>query len=121
MRQQIKDTYNSCKSCTEHRTSKPQKANEISYRDIFENFYPNEMIEVDFAQKGSKDFMLIVDTLTGYLQAFEVKNKSTSEAVRCVREGSSLFGKPYRCKSDYGPGYRETFERELKQLGIEVV
>ena len=38
-----------------------------------------------------------------------------------MREWSSLFGKPYRCKSDYGPGYRETFERELKQLGIEVV
>ena len=67
------------------------------------------------------DFMLIVDTLTSYLQAFEVKNKSTSEAVRCVREWSSLFGKPYKCKSDYGPGYRETFASELKQLGIEVV
>ena len=36
-------------------------------------------------------------------------------------EWSSLFGKPYKCKSDYGPGYRETFASELKQLGIEVV
>ena len=116
MRQQIKDTYNNCRPCTEHRTSKPQKSNEISYKDVFENFYPNEMIECDFAQKGSRDFML-----TGYLQAFEVKNKSSSEAVRCVREWSSLFGKPYKCKCDSGPGYRETFERELKQMGIEVV
>ena len=100
MRQQIKDIYNNCRPCTEHRNSKSQKPNEISYRDVFSNFYPNEMIECDFAQKGSRDFMLIVDKLTGYLQAFEVKNKSSSEAVRCVREWSSLFGKPYKCKCD---------------------
>ena len=54
----------------------------MSYKDVFSNFYPNEMIECDFAQKGSRNFMLIVDKLTGYLQAFEVKNKSSSEAVR---------------------------------------
>ena len=75
------------------------------------------MIEVDFAQKGSKDFMLIVDTLTGYLQAFEVKNKSTSEAVRCLREWSSLFGKPYRCKSDFGPGVPRDIRKGVKTVG----
>ena len=94
MRCQIKDTYNHCKPFTENRVSKPQKPNEISQRDIFENFYPNEQIEVDFAQKGSKGFLLIVDTLTGFLQAFEVKNKSTVEAVNKIREWSALFGKP---------------------------
>ena len=121
MRHQIKETYNHCKPCTEHRVSKPQKPNEISQRDIFENFYPNEQIEVDFAQKGSKDILLIVDTLTGFLQVFEVKNKSTVETVKKIREWSALFGKPYRCKSDYGPGFRDTFAKELKEMGIEVI
>ena len=78
--------------------SKSQKPNEVSQKDIFVNFYPNEQIEVDFAQKGSRDFLLIVDSLTGFLQAFEVRNKSTSEAVNKIREWSALFGKPYRCK-----------------------
>ena len=121
MRQNIKDLYNGCKQCTEHRISRPQKPNEVSFKDVFSNFFPNEMIECDFAQKGSRDFMLIVDKLTGYLQVFEVKNKSSSEAVRCVKEWASLFGKPYKCKCDFGPGYRETFQRELKEIGIEVI
>ena len=76
---------------------------------------------MDFAQKGSRDFLLIVDTLTGFLQAFEVRNKSTSEAVNKIREWSALFGKLYRCKSDFGPGFRDTFAKELKEMGIEVI
>ena len=42
---------------------------------------------VGFAQKGSRDFLLIVDTLTGFLLAFVVRNKSTSEAVNKSENG----------------------------------
>ena len=56
MRQEIKETYQKCQPCTEFRNSKPQKSNEISQRDVFSNFFPNEQIEVDFAEKGSRDF-----------------------------------------------------------------
>jgi hypothetical protein len=59
--------------------------------------------------------------LTGFGQVFEVKNKSSSEAALKVREWSALFGKPYRCKSDFGPGFRDTFKKELKGLGIDVI
>ena len=111
MRKQIKETYDHCKPCIENRVSWPQKSIEISQKDIFANFFPNEQIEVDFAQKGTKDFLLIVDSLTGFLQAFEVRNKSSSEAVNKVREWSALFGKPYRCKSDFGPGFRDSLKR----------
>ena len=121
MRKQIKETYDHCQPCTENRISRPQKSNEISQRDVFANFYPNEQIEIDFAEKGSKDFLLIVDSLTGFGQVFEVRNKSSSEAALKVREWSALFGKPYRCKSDFGPGFRDTFKKEMKGLGIDVI
>ena len=121
MRQEIKETYQMCQPCTEFRNSKPQKSNEISQRDVFSNFFPNEQIEVDFASKGSRDFLLVVDSLTGFGQVFETRNKSASEAALKIREWSALFGKPYRCKSDYGPGFRDSFEKELKVLGIDVV
>ena len=111
MRKQIKETYDHCKPCIENRVSRPQKSNEISQKDIFANFYQNEQIEVDFAQKGTRNFLLIVDSLMGFLQAFEVKNKSTSEAVNKVREWSALFGKPYRCKSDFGPEFSDSFDK----------
>ena len=121
MRQEIKEIYQTCQPCTEFRNSKPQKPNEISQRDVFSNFFPNEQIEVDFASKGSRDFLLIVDSLTGFGQVFETRNKGSAEAALKIREWSALFGKPYRCKSDYGPGFRESLGKELKSLGIEMV
>ena len=66
MRKQIKKTYDHCQPCTENRISRPQKSNKISQKDVFANFYPNEQIEIDFAQKETKDFMLKVDSLTGF-------------------------------------------------------
>ena len=121
MRKDIKNTYDQCKPCTEHRVSRPQKTNEVSYKDVFANFFPNEQIEIDFAQKGTRDFLLVADSLTGFVQAFETKNKSTTEAVAKVREWSALFGRPYRIKCDWGPGFRNTFKNEMRNIGIEVI
>ena len=86
--------------------------------NVFNNFYPNEEVQIDFAQKGNNDFLMMADTLTGFIQAFPVKNKSSAEAVTKVREWSSVFGRPYRIKCDSGPGFRETFQQEMKALGI---
>ena len=41
MRKQIKKLYNDSSSCTENRISRPQKTNQISYKNVFENFFPN--------------------------------------------------------------------------------
>ena len=73
LRADLKKTYEQCPECTENRISQPQKDNEISYRNIFNNIYPNQMIELDFAQKGSQDYMVVGCSLTGFLQVYEVK------------------------------------------------
>ena len=31
-----------------------------------------------------------------------------------------MFGRPYRIKFDSGPGFRQTFQQEMKALGISV-
>ena len=54
MREAIKKSYMECNSCTENRISRPQKANEIDFSDVFEIVYPNQMVEVDFCQRGNK-------------------------------------------------------------------
>jgi hypothetical protein len=38
MREAIKKIYLECNSCTENRISSPQKANEIDFTNVFENF-----------------------------------------------------------------------------------
>ena len=41
-------------------------------KDVFANFYPNEEIQIDFAEKGNDNFLMMADTLTGFIQAFPV-------------------------------------------------
>ena len=52
MREQLKQFYESCVACTLHRNSRPQKSNEISMSNLFNNFYPNQRVQLDFAEKG---------------------------------------------------------------------
>ena len=47
MREQLKQFYESCEACTLHRNSRPQKSNEISMGNLFDNFYPNMKFNFD--------------------------------------------------------------------------
>ena len=93
----------------------------MSNRNIFANFYPNELLEVDFAQKGCRDYIVIVCALTGFLKAYPVKNKGSEEAILKIREWGTCFGLPYQIKCDFGPGFRDTFEQKMKELGVSVI
>ena len=121
LRNELQKTYEECPECTKFRISHPQKSNEVSYRNIFTNFYPNQLLEVDFAQKGCKDYIVIVCSLTGFLKAYQVKNKGSEEAILKIREWGTNFGLPYQVKCDFGPGFRETFESKMKELGVSVI
>ena len=120
MRQELKDYYEKCDACTMHRNSRPQKANEISMANLFNNFYPNQRVQIDFCEKGRDDYLVMVDVMSGFFQVYKVKNKSASEAVLKVREWSSSWGRPFEIFSDSGPGFRQTFEEECLKLGITV-
>ena len=121
MRGEIQKLYELCKPCSEHRISKPQMANEVDMRDAFENFFPGEELNVDFAEKGTQNYMIVVDILTGYLQVYEIRNKTSEAAVNVLREWSASFGRPYRVRCDNGPGYRQTFVEEMRKLGVKVI
>ena len=120
MRNQLKDFYENCNECTLHRNSRPQKSNEISMSNLFNNFYPNQRIQIDFCEKGRDDYLVMCDVMSGFFQVYRVKNKSASEAILKVREWSSSWGKPFEILADSGPGFRQTFEEECQKLGITV-
>ena len=121
MRQSIREFYLKCEECTENRISRAQPKNEVDYGNLFNNFMPGQLVEADFLQKGTEDFLVMVDTLSGFLQCYKVKNKSAAEAISKVREWSSQWGCPYKIKVDSGPGFRQTFEEGMKKLGIEAI
>ena len=76
---------------------------------------------MDFAQKGSKDYIVIACALTGFLKVYEVKNKGSAESILKLREWGACFGLPYQVKCNFGPGFRESFEDGMKQLGVSVI
>ena len=78
-----------------YRISRPQKSNEISMENLFNNFYPNQRIQRDFCEKGADNYLVMVDVMSGFFQVYKVKNKSAQEAILRVREWSASWGKPF--------------------------
>ena len=61
---------------------------------------------------------MIVDSLTGFMQAYKTPRKSTEDAIKCLRSWASIWGMPYEVKSDNGAAFRQTWEEELDKLGV---
>jgi hypothetical protein len=120
MKRDLKKIYDECPTCQENKASKANEHNEIAQDDIFENFIPGQMVELDYAEKGSNSYLMIICALTGFMQAYKTSNKGTDEAIKCLRTWSSQYGKPYTAKSDTGPAFRLTWEEELATLGVRV-
>ena len=76
-----------------------------------------QRLEIDYAERGNQIYLLIVCALTGFMQAHKTSNKSTSEALTCLRVWAVNWGLPYSIKSDYGPAFRQTWDEESKNMG----
>ena len=48
---------------------------------LFENFYPNQREQIDFAEKGTDNFLVMVDVMSGFFQIYKVKIKSYEQAI----------------------------------------
>ena len=121
MRRDLKKIYDDCQTYQKDKTSKANEGNEISQENIFNNFIPGHQVELDYAEKGSKDYLKIVCSLTGFIQAYKTSNKGTDEAIKCLRTWSASFGLPYTAKSDSGPAFRQTWEEDLAKRGVRVI
>ena len=62
-----------------------------------------------------------VDIVTGFMQAYRTPRKSTDEAIKCLRSWPSIWGIPYKLKSDFSPTFRQTSVEELDKLGVRVL
>ena len=121
MRKDLKNTYEECQKCQEDKTSKATKHNEVSQENIFNNFIPGQQVELDYSQKGCNNYLMIVCSLTGFIQAYKTANKGTDEAIKGLRTWSANYGMPYSAKSDSGPAFRQTWEEELSKKGVRVI
>ena len=79
------------------------------------------MVEVDYFDFKSESYLVMADTVSGFIKTFRTDGKICKEAIRCIREWGANFGKPYLLKSDFGPAYRDAFRSECLALGIKVI
>ena len=120
IRQALHQRYDTCKDCALFRVSQQRPANEVSFRDLFDNYFPNTLLQADFAEFQNQDYLILVCVQSGFGKVFKTKNKTTSEAVKAVRAWVGMYGRPQRLRVDAGPAFRECFIEELKKMGIAV-
>ena len=77
------------KKYEEYEQSHPHKAtphNQVSSECIFQHFMPGQRLQVDYAEKGTGNYLMIVDSLIGFMQAYKTPRKSTEDAIKCLRD-----------------------------------
>ena len=82
---------------------------------------PGQRLQVDYAEKGNDNYLMIADSLTGSMQAYKTLRKSTEDAIKWFRDCASHWGLPYEIKSDNAACFREGWENELVNLGVKVL
>ena len=67
---------------------------------------PGQRLQVDYAEKGNSNYLMIVDSLTGFMQTYKTPRKSTKDVIKCLRDWVSRWGMPYEVKSDNRAAFR---------------
>ena len=102
------------------RISKTRPANEVTQRDLFDNFYPNSYLQGDFLEYNGQDFMLIVCTLTGYGQIYITRKKGKEEANPVMKSWIAQYGRPLSLRLDSGLAFRDQFSETIAKMGVKV-
>ena len=58
--------------------------------------------------------------MSGFMQEYKCRNKSTEEALLRLREWSANFGFPMTLVPDSGPSFRNRFKEECLKLRVNV-
>ena len=84
-----------CDPCQRYAKSHRQDSVEVSHTNMF-NIFPGHTLHLDFAEYNSRDYILMVDRLTGYIAAEHTVNQGTEAAILAVKNWGNKFGYPYK-------------------------
>ena len=118
MTKDIREKLRSCDPCQRYARSHKQDPVEVSHSNMF-NIFPGHTLHLDFAEYNNKDYLLLVDRLTGYIACENTVNQGTEAAILAVKNWANRFGFPYKIISDSGGGFRSTFIEQLRLLGVK--
>ena len=64
--------------------------------------------------------MIFCDQMSGFMQVYKCRNKSTEEALLKMREWSANYGFPRTLVADSSQCFKNRFEEECAKLGVRV-
>ena len=84
--------------------------------------YPMEKMSTDLFHFGGNTYLILVDWYSGFPMVRNLgRSSSTSKVIRKLRKIFLTYGFCTKLKSDFGPEYRQTFQRWCDEVGIELV
>merc|ERR1711947_66601 len=73
---------------------------------------------VDYCEYGGRDYIVVLDRVTGYIKAEQTPNQGTDADIAVIKNWGLLFGYPMCVISDAGGGFRKDYDTKLKLLNI---
>ena len=90
---------------------------------LFENFFPGSRVQIDFARKGNEDYLVLCCQMSGFMQVYNCRNKSTEEALLKLRKWSAnveeeclKLGVKVEHSSAYNPSSQSAVEISIGNL-----
>merc|ERR1712239_25392 len=93
MNKEAKELIRTCNTCQINARSHKQDNTEISHKNV-SNLHPNHTVHVDYCEYGGRDYIVVVDRVTGYIRAEQTPNQSTDAAITVIKRWGLLFGYP---------------------------
>ena len=84
--------------------------------------YPMEKMSTDLFHFGGNTYLILVDWFSAFPFVRNLgRTSSTLKVIRKLRKIFLAYGFCTKLKSDFGPEYRQTFQRWCDEVGIELV
>ena len=90
MAKQAHKMVNRCEPCQRLARANIQEEVEISHEKLF-NTHPGQTIHVDYFEINNKNFLIMVDRLTGYVKCEMTSNKGTDAAISGIKNWGFIW------------------------------
>ena len=120
MSKQVHQMVSRCEPCQRLAKSNIQEDVEIKHTKLF-NTHQGHTLHVDYFEINNKDYLIMVDRLTGFAKCQMKTNKGTDAAIMAIKNWGDQYGYPYKIIADGGPAFREDFIEKLITLNINHV
>ena len=114
MRNSITQMCADCPVCVQEQPSQQSQTLQPTHASR-----PMEMVSLDFFHWAGREYLLMVDRLSGYLWVKKMSSTTTAATCAVLETWFVDFGYPDRIRTDNGPQFRGLFKQYCQEKGIK--